>query len=114
MQKPLADLLRPETLDDMVGQSHLLSKGSTFRKVIDSGHISNMIFYGPPGIGKTTMANIIAKKANTRDPPKEARDTPRRNMFIMILSIVLHVDASSMTIFLLKIIATRQTSMPFL
>ena len=64
MQKPLADILRPETLDDMVGQSHLLAKGSTFRKVIDSGHISNMIFYGPPGIGKTTMANIIAKKAN--------------------------------------------------
>ena len=64
MQKPLADLLRPETLDDMVGQAHLLAKGSTFRKVIDSGHISNMIFYGPPGIGKTTMANIIAKKAN--------------------------------------------------
>ena len=64
MQKPLADLLRPETLEDMVGQSHLLSKNSTFRKVIDSGHISNMIFYGPPGTGKTTMANIIAKKAN--------------------------------------------------
>jgi putative ATPase len=64
MQKPLADLLRPETLDDMVGQTHLLAKGSTFRKAIDSGHISNMIFYGPPGIGKTTMANIIAKKAN--------------------------------------------------
>ncbi len=64
MQKPLADLLRPEILDDMVGQSHLLSKGSAFRKVIDSGHISNMIFYVPPGIGKTTMANIIAKKAN--------------------------------------------------
>ena len=64
MQKPLADLIRPESLDDMVGQTHLLSKGSTFRKVIDSGHISNMIFYGPPGTGKTTMANIIAKKAN--------------------------------------------------
>ena len=64
MQKPLADTLRPETLEDMVGQSHLLGKNSTFRKVIDSGHISNMIFYGPPGTGKTTMANIIAKKAN--------------------------------------------------
>lgn len=64
MQKPLADALRPETLEDMVGQSHLLEKGSAFRKVIDSGHISNMIFYGPPGTGKTTTANIIAKKAN--------------------------------------------------
>ena len=64
MQKPLADLMRPAELDEMVGQSHLLSKDSAFRKVIDSGHISNMIFYGPPGTGKTTMANIIAKKAN--------------------------------------------------
>ena len=64
MQKPLADQMRPETFEDVVGQSHLLSKDSTFRKVIDFGHISNMIFYGPPGTGKTTMANIIAKKAN--------------------------------------------------
>ena len=64
MQKPLADLIRPESLNDMVGQHHLLDKGTTFRKVIDSGHVSNMIFYGPPGTGKTTMANIIAKKAN--------------------------------------------------
>ena len=64
MQKPLADLLRPEKLEDMVGQAHLLEKNSTFRRVIDSGHISNMIFYGPPGTGKTTMANIIAKKTN--------------------------------------------------
>ena len=64
MQKPLADLIRPETLNDMVGQHHLLDKGTTFRKVIDSGHVSNMVFYGPPGTGKTTMANIIAKKAN--------------------------------------------------
>ena len=64
MQKPLADLLRPTTLDDVVGQKHLLAPESVFRKVIDSGHISNMIFYGPPGTGKTTMANIIAKKAN--------------------------------------------------
>ena len=64
MQKPLADQMRPETFEDVVGQTHLLSKDSTFRKVIDSGHISNMVFYGPPGTGKTTMANIIAKKAN--------------------------------------------------
>lgn len=64
MKKPLADLIRPERIEDMVGQTHLLSKDSSFRKFIDSGHISNMIFYGPPGTGKTTMANIIAKKAN--------------------------------------------------
>ena len=64
MQKPLADLLRPESLDEMVGQSHLLEKNALFRKVMESGKISNMIFYGPPGTGKTTAANIIAKKAN--------------------------------------------------
>ena len=64
MQKPLADLLRPSSLDDMVGQSHLLKEGSVFRLSIESGHINNMIFYGPPGVGKTTMANIIAKSSN--------------------------------------------------
>lgn len=64
MQKPLADLLRPESLDEMVGQPHLLNKDALFRKVMESGKITNMIFYGPPGTGKTTAANIIAKKAN--------------------------------------------------
>ena len=64
MQKPLADLLRPQSLDDMVGQSHLLSKGTVFRKSVDSGKVYNMIFYGPPGVGKTTVANIIAKNSN--------------------------------------------------
>ena len=64
MQKPLADLLRPTSLDDMVGQGHLLKDGTVFRKSIESGHINNMIFYGPPGVGKTTVANIIAKNSN--------------------------------------------------
>ena len=64
MQKPLADLLRPQSLDEMVGQSHLLDKGTVFRKSVDSGKINNMIFYGPPGVGKTTVANIIAKNSN--------------------------------------------------
>ncbi len=64
MQKPLADLLRPQSLDEMVGQSHLLDKGTVFRKSVDSGKVNNMIFYGPPGVGKTTVANIIAKNSN--------------------------------------------------
>ena len=64
MQKPLADLLRPTSLNDMVGQSHLLKEGSVFRTSVESGHINNMIFYGPPGVGKTTVANIIAKSSN--------------------------------------------------
>ena len=63
MQKPLADLLRPEKLDEMVGQHHLLDKGTIFRKSIESGHVNNMVFYGPPGVGKTTLANIIAKSS---------------------------------------------------
>ena len=64
MQKPLADLLRPTSLDEMVGQSHLLKQDSVFRHSVESGHINNMIFYGPPGVGKTTVANIIAKNSN--------------------------------------------------
>lgn len=64
MEKPLADLLRPTSIKDMVGQHHLLDKGSVFRRVLESKHIPNMVFYGPPGIGKTTMANIIA--SNTK------------------------------------------------
>ena len=64
MQKPLADILRPTKIEDMVGQTHLISEGSLFRNVIEGEKIPNMIFYGPPGIGKTTLANIIALKAN--------------------------------------------------
>ena len=64
MQKPLADLLRPQSLDEMVGQSHLLKAGSVFRTSLDSGKVNNMIFYGPPGVGKTTVANIIAKNSH--------------------------------------------------
>ncbi len=64
MDKPFADLYRPTSLDEMIGQKHLLAKNSLFRKVISTNHIPNMIFYGPPGVGKTTMANIIANNAN--------------------------------------------------
>ena len=64
MQKPLADLLRPQSLDDMVGQKHLLASDAIFRQSLDSGKVNNMIFYGPPGVGKTTVANIIAKNSN--------------------------------------------------
>lgn len=64
MQQPLADLLRPKSFDDVLGQQHLLGKGMAFRKVVSSNHIPNMVFYGPPGVGKTTVANIIAEKTN--------------------------------------------------
>lgn len=64
MYKPLADLLRPETLDEVYGQEHILGKNAILRRLIDSGKIPNMVFYGPSGTGKTTVANIIAKQTN--------------------------------------------------
>ena len=66
MSSPLADRLRPTTLDEMVGQEHLLGPGKALRKIIESGDIPNLIFYGPSGIGKTTLASIIAKQTNKR------------------------------------------------
>ncbi len=64
MYQPLADILRPNTLDEVFGQEHILGKGAILRRLIDSGNIPNMIFYGPSGTGKTTVANIIAKQTN--------------------------------------------------
>ena len=64
MYQPLADLLRPQTLDEVYGQEHILGKGAVLRRLIDSGKVPNMVFYGPSGTGKTTVANIIAKQTN--------------------------------------------------
>ncbi len=64
MASPLADRLRPQSLDDIVGQTHLLDKDKPLRKIIESGHIPNLIFYGPSGVGKTTLASYIAKSTN--------------------------------------------------
>lgn len=64
MYQPLADLLRPQTLDEVYGQEHILGKGAVLRRLIDSGNIPNMVFYGPSGTGKTTVANIIARQTN--------------------------------------------------
>lgn len=66
MTSPLADRMRPETLDDIVGQRHLLAPGKALRTIIESGHIPNLIFYGPSGVGKTTLARIIAKRSDMR------------------------------------------------
>ena len=62
--KPLADRIRPTNIDEVVGQEHLLGKGKILNKIIKSSKIPNMIFFGPPGVGKTTVANIIAKTTN--------------------------------------------------
>ena len=65
MAEPLAERLRPKTLDDYIGQEHLVGKGSVLRKMIDAGRISSFILWGPPGVGKTTLAQIIAHKLET-------------------------------------------------
>ena len=63
MYQPLADRIRPQTLDEVLGQSHILGQDGLLRRVIDSGKIPNMVFYGPSGTGKTTVANIIAQRS---------------------------------------------------
>lgn len=62
--QPLADEIRPQSLDEVVGQSHILGQNGLLRRIIESGHIPNMVFYGPSGTGKTTVANIIAQRTN--------------------------------------------------
>lgn len=64
MQRPLADEIRPKTLDEVVGQRHLLAPGGVLRRLIENGAEANMVFYGPSGTGKTTIANIIAEKTH--------------------------------------------------
>ena len=64
--RPLADRIRPQTLDEMVGQRHLLGEGKPLRRILASGVIPNLIFYGPSGVGKTTLASIIAKQTNRK------------------------------------------------
>ena len=66
MYQPLADLLRPQTLDEVFGQEHILGKGAVLRRLVESGKVPNMVFYGPSGTGKTTVANIIAKMTDRR------------------------------------------------
>ena len=64
MDRPLADEIRPQSLDEVVGQKHLIGKGGMLRRLIESGTSANMIFYGPSGTGKTTIANIIANQTH--------------------------------------------------
>ena len=66
MPAPLADRMRPRTLDEIVGQQHLLAEGRPLRRIIESGSIPNMVFYGPSGVGKTTLATMIARTTNRK------------------------------------------------
>ena len=65
MAQPLAERLRPRTLDDYIGQKHLVGEGAVLRKMIEAGRITSFILWGPPGVGKTTLAQIIANKLET-------------------------------------------------
>ena len=66
MYQPLADALRPATLDDVCGQEHILGENGLLRRIILSGQVPNMIFYGPSGTGKTTVANLIAARTQRK------------------------------------------------
>ena len=60
--RPLADEIRPTSLDEVVGQGHILGKDGLLRRIVEGGSVPNLIFYGPSGTGKTTVANIIARR----------------------------------------------------
>ncbi|NBW30965.1 MAG: AAA family ATPase, partial [Flavobacteriales bacterium] len=64
MSAPLAERMRPKTLDEYIGQEHILSTDASLRRALDSGMIPSMILWGPPGVGKTTLAHLIAKHLN--------------------------------------------------
>ena len=99
--KPLADLVRPKKLSEVYGQKHILGENKILDRIVKSGRISNMIFYGPPGVGKTTVANIIAEKAGKRFYKLNATNaslkdiqeiTKELDTFLGVNGVVLYLD----------------------
>lgn len=103
MSEPLAERMRPKTLDEYVGQKHLVGDGAVLRKMIDSGHIHSFILWGPPGVGKTTLARIVAHSLKVpfytlsavTSGVKEVREVIERaknSTFFNTLSPILFID----------------------
>ena len=101
--EPLAERLRPKSLDEYIGQKHLVGEGCILRKMIESGHISSFILWGPPGVGKTTLAKIIASQVQApfytlsavHSGVKDVRDVIERaksNRFFSQASPILFID----------------------
>ena len=102
MSAPLAQRLRPQTIDDIVGQKHLLGEGKPLRNIILSGELPNMVFYGPSGVGKTTLASIIAKTTDrhlvklngTTASTADIKDVVAKlNTFVAPNGILLYLDS---------------------
>ena len=103
MSQPLAERMRPKSLDEYIGQKHLVGEGAVLRKMIDSGRVPSFLLWGPPGVGKTTLAQIIA---NTLDTPfftlsainsgvkdvREVIDAAKKNTFFDARNPILFID----------------------
>ena len=101
--EPLAERLRPRNLDEYIGQKHLVGQGAVLRRMIDSGHVSSFILWGPPGVGKTTLAQIVARKLDVpfytlsavTSGVKDVRDVIQKasqNRFFNTSSPILFID----------------------